>query len=297
MERHVAAMRLDELFRQREAQADRRLLRGPPLRRPVKAIENSRLIGRVDASATVRNHDHRLIAVPIRMEKHPTATIGIKQTVAQHVAQGLPQPSAITRDRADRPVDFDGQVDILLPREISSAFGSLQTELSEIELIFRQEQAPHVALREVEHVVDQGAETADAVENCCDIFGCGRLQLACISGREHLRKAADRGQRRAKFVAHVRNEGGLEPVGFLERIGPFANRAEADLFLSIHANASRNSQAHGVETYFLNFATNPDAEAVAARENAGASGTMHKLPEIVRAITLNNKINESRDGW
>jgi N-acetylmuramoyl-L-alanine amidase len=81
----------------------------------------------------------------------------------------------------------------------------------------------------------------------------------------------------------------------LEERTRLANRAEADLFLSIHANASRNSKANGVETYFLNFATSPDAEAVAARENAGSAGTMHKLPEIVRAITLNNKINESRD--
>jgi N-acetylmuramoyl-L-alanine amidase len=74
-----------------------------------------------------------------------------------------------------------------------------------------------------------------------------------------------------------------------------ANREGADLFLSIHANASRNPQARGIETYFLNFATNREAEAVAARENAGSGQTMHNLPDIVKAIALNNKINESRD--
>jgi N-acetylmuramoyl-L-alanine amidase len=74
-----------------------------------------------------------------------------------------------------------------------------------------------------------------------------------------------------------------------------ANREGADLFLSIHANASRNTKARGVETYFLNFASNPDAEAVAARENAGSGQSMRKLPDIVRAIALNNKIDESRD--
>jgi N-acetylmuramoyl-L-alanine amidase len=67
------------------------------------------------------------------------------------------------------------------------------------------------------------------------------------------------------------------------------------LFLSIHANASRNSRARGVETYFLNFASNTEAEAVAARENSTSGRTMHSLPEIVRAIALNNKIDESRD--
>ena len=74
-----------------------------------------------------------------------------------------------------------------------------------------------------------------------------------------------------------------------------ANREGADLFLSIHANASRNVLARGIETYFLSFAMNPEAEAVAARENATSGQAMHSLPDIVRAIALNNKINESRD--
>lgn len=74
-----------------------------------------------------------------------------------------------------------------------------------------------------------------------------------------------------------------------------ANKVNADLFLSIHANASRNIAARGVETYFLSFASSPEAEAVAARENAGSEQAMHNLPEIVRAITLNNKLDESRD--
>ncbi|HET7617202.1 MAG TPA: N-acetylmuramoyl-L-alanine amidase [Vicinamibacterales bacterium] len=81
----------------------------------------------------------------------------------------------------------------------------------------------------------------------------------------------------------------------LEERTAIANRAGADVFLSIHANASRNKAAHGIETYFLNFATNPEAEAVAARENAGSARNMNKLPDIVKAIALNNKINESRD--
>jgi N-acetylmuramoyl-L-alanine amidase len=81
----------------------------------------------------------------------------------------------------------------------------------------------------------------------------------------------------------------------LEQRTAIANREGADLFLSIHANASRNLKARGVETYFLNFAANPEAEAVAARENSTSGQTMHRLPDIVRAITLNNKIDESRD--
>ena len=81
----------------------------------------------------------------------------------------------------------------------------------------------------------------------------------------------------------------------LEERTAIANRTNADLFLSIHANASRNASARGIETYFLNFASNPEAAAVAARENSGSGKTMHSLPDIVRAIALSNKIDESRD--
>lgn len=81
----------------------------------------------------------------------------------------------------------------------------------------------------------------------------------------------------------------------LEERTAIANRDSADLFLSIHANASRNRRANGVETYYLNFATNPEAEAVAARENSASGRTMHSLPDIVQAIALNNKLDESRD--
>ncbi len=81
----------------------------------------------------------------------------------------------------------------------------------------------------------------------------------------------------------------------LEERTAIANRDGADLFLSIHANASENSKARGLETYYLNFAPNPEAERIAARENAGSARTMHALPDIVKAIALNNKIDESRD--
>lgn len=81
----------------------------------------------------------------------------------------------------------------------------------------------------------------------------------------------------------------------LEERTAIANRENADLFLSIHANAARRTAAKGVETYFLNFATNPDAEAVAARENAGSRTSMGKLPELVQQIALHDKMKESRE--
>jgi N-acetylmuramoyl-L-alanine amidase len=74
-----------------------------------------------------------------------------------------------------------------------------------------------------------------------------------------------------------------------------ANREAADLFLSIHGNANPSAQVRGVETYFLNFANTETAAAVAARENASSGQTMATLPDVVKTIALNNKLDESRD--
>ena len=81
----------------------------------------------------------------------------------------------------------------------------------------------------------------------------------------------------------------------LEERTAIANRQNADLFLSIHANSSRSAGAKGIETYFLSFASSPEAEEVAARENSASEREMHQLPDIIKAITLNNKLDESRD--
>jgi N-acetylmuramoyl-L-alanine amidase len=81
----------------------------------------------------------------------------------------------------------------------------------------------------------------------------------------------------------------------LEERTAIANREAADLFLSIHANASNIASAAGVETYFLNFATNMSAASVAARENAASGHSMGALPDLVKSIALSSKLDESRD--
>jgi len=81
----------------------------------------------------------------------------------------------------------------------------------------------------------------------------------------------------------------------LEERTAMANHGQADLFLSIHANSSRNRRVSGVETFFLDFASSPDAEETAARENSSAQKTIFELQDLVQKIALKEKIEESRE--
>jgi N-acetylmuramoyl-L-alanine amidase len=100
---------------------------------------------------------------------------------------------------------------------------------------------------------------------------------------------------RSELGAEVVMTRGTDVFIPLEERTAIANSKGADLFLSIHANASRNRKARGIETYFLNFARNAHAEEVAARENSISQATLKDLGNLVKAITTNSKIDESRD--
>lgn len=73
----------------------------------------------------------------------------------------------------------------------------------------------------------------------------------------------------------------------------FANKVGADLFISLHANASTSRKAYGLETYFLNLSKNNQAAAVAARENGTSLEEVGHLEAILFDLMANAKINES----
>ena len=81
----------------------------------------------------------------------------------------------------------------------------------------------------------------------------------------------------------------------LENRTALANEKQADLFLSIHANSSRKSAVRGIETFYLNVTNDPEALELASRENALAQTSVHELQDIVRKITRNEKLAESRE--
>jgi N-acetylmuramoyl-L-alanine amidase len=99
-------------------------------------------------------------------------------------------------------------------------------------------------------------------------------------------------QRLGADVIYTRDDDTFIP---LETRTAIANKAQADLFISVHANSSSDASARGVETYYLNFTTSADALEVAARENAVSDQSIHQLSDLVKKITLQDKISESRE--
>jgi N-acetylmuramoyl-L-alanine amidase len=79
----------------------------------------------------------------------------------------------------------------------------------------------------------------------------------------------------------------------LEERTAIANTRNADLFISVHANAAHTHRAYGIETYFLNLATDDDAISVAARENATSTKNISDLQSILNDLMQNAKITES----
>jgi N-acetylmuramoyl-L-alanine amidase/type II secretory pathway predicted ATPase ExeA len=80
----------------------------------------------------------------------------------------------------------------------------------------------------------------------------------------------------------------------LEDRTAIANAANADLFISIHANSSDSREARGVETYYLSLLASPESMKLATRENSLAQSSLHDLPDLIQKITRNEKIAESK---
>lgn len=83
----------------------------------------------------------------------------------------------------------------------------------------------------------------------------------------------------------------------LEERTAIANSNKADLFISIHANASRRKAARGIETYILNWTTDEESMRVAARENnlslAKMKEVQSELQMILNDLERDNKKGES----
>ncbi len=79
----------------------------------------------------------------------------------------------------------------------------------------------------------------------------------------------------------------------LEERTAIANMSNADLFISIHANASISRKTKGIATYFLSPTRNRNSILVAARENSTSARKLNDLQLILEDLMKTAKINES----
>ena len=80
----------------------------------------------------------------------------------------------------------------------------------------------------------------------------------------------------------------------LEERAEIANQAQADLFVSVHANYSDLPSARGVETYYTNFFSAPDAKNFETSENANGNSSKNGVTTALSPSQLHGKVEQSR---
>ena len=104
-----------------------------------------------------------------------------------------------------------------------------------------------------------------------------------------------------KLAVKLRKEMGVQVVltrkddrfVALENRTAIANAEDADLFISLHMNASPNGEAKGIETYYLDNTTDEAALRLAARENGTSRKQVSDLQFILSDMTQNMKLEDS----
>jgi N-acetylmuramoyl-L-alanine amidase len=104
-----------------------------------------------------------------------------------------------------------------------------------------------------------------------------------------------------KLAAKLKNEMGVQVVltrkndrfVALENRTAIANAEDADLFISLHMNASVNGEAKGIETYYLDNTSDEAALRLAARENGTSRKNISDLQFILSDMTQNMKLEDS----
>ncbi len=222
------------------------------------------MAGVADCDILSLYHPFRLIA-----DCRDTAPIPRPQVMPSPAARKVRPPSGRTRPRVDAGLpERSAQFDAVATTSGQDASVSLSRQLGL--------GISRVVIDAGHGGYDPGATGRDLTE--ADVV----LDIAQRLGRRLPQHGIE--------VVHTRR--GNDYVPLLART-ELANRVDADLFLSIHANASHRAAARGVETYVLDFATDVEARTVAARENAHTRRTMTELPELVRAIASGVKAQES----
>lgn len=219
----------------------------------------------------------------VRATRHPT-TAPIVASVS--APDSGPQPGSAPRSlpRTGRPVPQPRSADALSPAEADTV-GVQANAASAQRLPTSMVRALGLKINRI--VIDAGHGGHDS-----GTLGPAGLEEKDVVLDVALRLGSLLKQRLGADVIYTRTDDTFIP---LETRTAIANQAQADLFISVHANSSSDPETRGVETYYLNFTSSADALEVAARENSVSDESIHQLSDLVKKIALQDKINESRE--
>jgi N-acetylmuramoyl-L-alanine amidase len=216
------------------------------------------------------------VSSPLPSEKAPADTV---HTPATSPPSTSTRNSENSRTTTNAELADDDEEDVTVPKSTSHEAAST--------LSGQRSLTRALGLKIGRIVVDAGHGGHDS-----GTLGPGGVQEKDVVLDVALRLGKLLRQRMGADVIYTRDDDTFVP---LEQRTAIANKAQADLFISVHANSSSDPTARGVETYYLNFTTSPDALEVAARENAVSDESIHELSGLVKKITLKDKIDESRE--
>lgn len=132
--------------------------------------------------------------------------------------------------------------------------------------------------------------------------GHGGVDPGCLDARGHLEKEVTLDiSLRLKALLEARRD--IEVILTretdihvpVETRTVLANQKKADLFISIHVNAYKDSRRRGIETFYLNFSPDPQVNELAARENATTSKTIGQMEAIIKKMVEASRVLESRE--
>jgi N-acetylmuramoyl-L-alanine amidase len=264
------------------------------------------------SAASVRSNPQQLI-----VDLHSRPVISRPMTLAK-TTSGLQSSEKMSSAAVAVDTDDDTEVSTRVIQPVSPPFHSQPTAANPLKKFLvdedaepakrdkRKQTSQHVASREAQPnssgdrsltrtlglkigriVIDPGHGGFDT-----GTIGPHGLQEKDLVLDVGLRLGALLEQRLGADVIYTREGDTFIPLGTRTAM---ANRQQADLFVSVHANSSPNPDARGVETYYLNFTSSPESLEVAARENATSDQSIHQLQDLVKQITLSDKIEESRE--
>ncbi len=209
--RDLAAMQLDQLLDQRQADAAALEAAALGALHAVEPLEQARDLVRRDADAGVGHFDRRGVGEAIGAHGNHDLAVegefeGVGDQVQDHLLPHLPvdigqlgQGGAVQLQGQARPLDGRAE-----------AGGDLGGEAGQIGGLEGGAHAPSLDAREIQQAVDQAQQPSAVAQRQ---GGLGARRFAGGGVRRHvLQRPEHQGQGRAELVAHVREEGRLRPV-------------------------------------------------------------------------------------